>query len=566
MDLQSSRGHQSMNAWYNTNTYKFGLKSLSVKQQNERLAIFWLRLQDRHGLWDVLEMKLHKNSWNAWSNVCNQLQQQARSGAHTQKNKEKPSVKNLGVGFQSSQTVNSPWIGTCAHNSQIFLPLKSQGKQIIISWHCSTLNSSWIPVNCCCRSASCCSSFNDLGFRTASFAFTSRFRGTSAGDVGPNGTAGCVLDPMGLGQTTLSTDQLGSETRPMVITWCEYCTLGLCYNATKTSCNVHGDLVQSFSGEDAFSYSTGWTCCESCFLLIRNKLCNVMLTEISPSMLSFHSGFSLRFVMFASCHSVPMPPALPQDISNMLWALATLNISTALSQRCVDEAPLERLHGQVWSRWIYRINLPDVKDANIKQTPSYGKTHTHNWPSELKNWWTEDHEKEAAINPGSSQCHLGIGATSTSTSSRADERDGPTAIAAIAGVGKLFLNQKVRYRAVTERFWCWKTQDSWISCFWRILRRLGPGDCWHSWWKLFQKSQGADRKWGVWCKFLRLLLVLLFTSFYLFGFFGVIEMPRSCFTIGKHVRCVSRKSRSNWVHLMPWRRWLLAVPMAARQL
>ena len=29
---------------------------------------------------------------------------------------------------------------------------------------------------------------------------------------------------------------------------------------------------------------------------------------------------------------------------------------------------------------------------------------------------------------------------------------------------------------------------------------------------------------------------------------------------------VSRKSRSNWVQLMPWRLWLLAVPMAARQL
>ena len=211
------------------------------------------------------------------------------------------------------------------------------------------LHSSWIPVDCC-RYASCCSSFNDLGFCTASFAFTSRFRGRSAGDVGPNGSAGCVLDPMGLGQTTLSTEQLGSETRPMVtmvITWCEYCTLGLCYNATKTSCNVHGDLVQSFSGEDAFSYSTGWTCCESCFLLIRNKLCDTTLTEITPSMLSFHSGFLLGL----SCLPVAiLHHALPQDISNMLWALATLNISTTLSQRCVDEAPLERLHGQVRSR------------------------------------------------------------------------------------------------------------------------------------------------------------------------------------------------------------------------
>ena len=36
---------------------------------------------------------------------------------------------------------------------------------------------------------------------------------------------------------------------------------------------------------------------------------------------------------------------------------------------------------------------------------------------ELPNWRTEDHEKEAAINPGSSQCHLGISAASTSTCS-----------------------------------------------------------------------------------------------------------------------------------------------------
>ena len=100
--------------------------------------------------------------------------------------------------------------------------------------------------------------------------------------------------------------------------------------------------------------------------------------------------------------------------------------------------------------WIYRINLPDVKNANIEQTPSY------NWPSELPNWRTEDHEKEAAINPGSSQCHLGISAASTSTSSRAhDERDGPTAI---AGVGKLFLNLQKdveggHRRCLTKMYW-----------------------------------------------------------------------------------------------------------------
>lgn len=209
---------------------------------------------------------------------------------------------------------NHPKKGICEHNSQIFLLLNES----ICMWHpqdgvlsIALLHSSWIPVDCC-RYASCCSSFNDLGFCTASFAFTSRFRGRSAGDVGPNGTAGCVLDPMGLGQTTLSTEQLGSETRPMVtmvITWCEYCTLGLCYNATKTSCNVHGDLVQSFSGEDAFSYSTGWKCCESCFLLIRNKLCDATLSEITPSMLSFHSGFLLGFhvCQLPFCTDVLMP-------------------------------------------------------------------------------------------------------------------------------------------------------------------------------------------------------------------------------------------------------------------
>ena len=95
-----------------------------------------------------------------------------------------------------------------------------------------------------------------------------------------------------------------------------------------------------------------------CIWMIRNRLFWRRLLSFDPKQVvwctadkdnSFNVVLPLRifvgFVMSASLHH-----ALPQDISNMLWALATLNISTALSQRCVDEAPLERLHGQVRSR------------------------------------------------------------------------------------------------------------------------------------------------------------------------------------------------------------------------
>ena len=97
-----------------------------------------------------------------------------------------------------------------------------------------------------------------------------------------------------------------------------------------------------------------------------------------------------------------------------------------------------------------------------------------------------------------------------------------------------FWTCKKMWREVTEGVWrkCTENssqpfifdseiQDLWrFRVFWRsILRRLGPGHCWHSWWTLFQKGQGADRKWRGF---------LLFASFWC-----VIEMPRSCFTQSK---------------------------------
>lgn len=137
----------------------------------------------------------------------------------------------------------------------------------------------------------------------------------------------------------------------------------------------------------------------------------------------------------------------------------------------------------------------------------------------------------------------------------------------------------------TIYFWFWNSGFVTISCFWRsILRRLGPGHCWHSWWKLFQKGQGADRKWR--CKFLRrVLLICLFTFLHLFGVslrcLGVVSRNRkhtiiflSAFVL--HVRCVKTVAEnlgaieSSWCHegfgflqsewqlvsssIMPWHR------------
>eukprot|EP00434_Breviolum_minutum_P036193 symbB.v1.2.032063.t1/scaffold3669.1/size53179/1 len=71
-----------------------------------------------------------------------------------------------------------------------------------------------------------------------------------------------------------------------------------------------------------------------------------------------------------------MHSATQQDISNMLWALATLNISTTLSQRCVDEAPLERLHGQAAANAIWALarlqpqRLPELTMREMGQLQS----------------------------------------------------------------------------------------------------------------------------------------------------------------------------------------------------
>ena len=181
-----------------------------------------------------------------------------------QETKRNRASKTLGVGFQSSQK----WI--CEHNSQIFLLLSEINMYVASPRWCVE---SWV-LHCCIpvEYLSTAVGMHPAAVASTTWAFA-RLRLHLPRDFVERAqeTLG-RMEPQDASLTLWALAKLRCQLTNLEVKrgrWssrdASTCTLGLCYNATKTFCNVHGDLVQCFSGEDAFSYSTGWKCCESCF-------------------------------------------------------------------------------------------------------------------------------------------------------------------------------------------------------------------------------------------------------------------------------------------------------------